>query len=119
MSRSQTIQSMCSFWPPQAIAGGIQVESLLCEIKTFALQTFDKLDVDGNGFLSADELARVVNLPNLSKRENSYIRFLLTNINKISLAYDDGDGISPCGISRNDIYIGISRNDLVAFFEKV
>lgn len=110
---------MSTFWPPQAIAGGIDVESLLYEIKNFALQTFDKLDVDGNGFLSADELARVVNLPHLSKRENSYIRFLLTNIDKISLAYNDGDGISPCGISRNDLYIGISRNDLVSFFEKV
>jgi hypothetical protein len=44
------------------------------------------------------------------------VRFLCTNINKISAAFDDREVPPDSGISRNDIIHGISRRDLLKFF---
>jgi hypothetical protein len=43
----------------------------------------------------------------------------LTNAETIGRAFDDNDGISPCGISRSDLIVGISRNDLIEYFSKL
>lgn len=104
-----------TFWPANAIGGGIDVSRLLTEVQEFALSTFDRLDCNGDGFLSKDELEEAKTKYNLSGRELSYVRFLCTNISKISAAFDDHDPV-PAGISRNDILVGISRNDLIKFF---
>jgi hypothetical protein len=44
------------------------------------------------------------------------VRFLCTNVTKISAAFDDNEGSPTAGISRNDIMVGISRQDLLSFF---
>ena len=82
----------------------------------FALRTFDRLDLNGDGFISAAELDQVLNTGELHWRDKNYVQFLHLNVDKIGRAFDDHDGISPCGISRNDLIQGISRNDLVEYF---
>ena len=88
---------------------------LLEEVRRFAVEAFDILDANGNGFISRDELKIALHREGLDARHKSYVKFLLANIEKISRAYDDGDSIKPCGISRNDI-AGISRADIVSYF---
>lgn len=95
---------------------GIMVEGLLDQIKEFAIATFDHLDQNKNGFLSQEELEYTIEYKNPGPRELSYLKFLLRNLNTISAAHDDGDGIKPCGISRKDI-LGISRVDLLHYFD--
>ena len=105
-----------AFWPAQSLSGGIDVSRLLAEVQEFALITFDRLDSDGNGFISKEELEAAKTKFKLSGRELSYVRFLCSNISKISAAFDDHEAPADAGISRNDIIHGISRRDLIKFF---
>jgi hypothetical protein len=105
-----------SFWPALSVRDGIEVSRLLVEVQEFALVTFDRLDSDGNGFISKEELEAAKTKFKLSGRELSYVRFLCTNISKISAAFDDHEVPPDSGISRNDIIHGISRRDLLKFF---
>ncbi len=105
-----------SFWPVLSLSGGIDVARLLVEVREFALATFDRLDSDGNGFISKEELEEAKTKYKLSGRELSYVRFLCTNISKISAAFDDHEAPPDAGISRNEIIHGISRRDLIKFF---
>lgn len=117
MSRlAPQLEDVRSFWPAQTMGDGIDVSRLLTEVQEFALLTFDRLDSNGNGFISKEELEDAKTKFKLSGRELSYVRFLCTNVNKISAAHDDHDGPTPAGISRNDIMVGISRLDLIKFF---
>ncbi len=119
MQASPTIEDTRDFWPAPIIYDGIDLTDLLEEIQLFAQGTFDRLDLDGNGFISAHELDLAMTSADLSLREKNFIRFLLVNIDTIGRAIDDHDGISPCGISRNDIIAGISRPDLVEYFGRM
>lgn len=114
LASSFTIDEVSSFMLPGA-GDGISVGSLLSEVKEFAVKTFDFIDRNGNGFLSKHELEVALTKPQLNVRERSYVRFLLCNLQRISDCHDDGDSVSPCGISRKDI-AGISRVDLVHYF---
>lgn len=114
MASSFTVDEVSSFMLPGA-GDGISVGSLLSEVKQFAVKTFDLIDQNHNGFLSKYELESALSKNYLDVREKSYVRFLLCNIQKISDSHDDGDSISPCGISRKDI-AGISRTDIVRYF---
>ncbi|MBP9089464.1 hypothetical protein KBI23_00445 [bacterium] len=116
MKVSLQLEDVRSFWPAQAMGDGIDVSRLLTEVQEFALLTFDRLDSDGNGFISKAELEEAKTKFKLSGRELSYVRFLCTNVSKISAAHDDHDGPSPIGISRKDLVVGISRLDLIKFF---
>jgi hypothetical protein len=119
MQTSPTIEDTRDFWPAPIIYDGIDLTDLLEEIQLFALDTFDRLDLDGNGFISADELDAAMRSTDISLREKNFIHFLLVNVEAIGRAFDDHDGISPCGISRNDIIAGISRSDLVEYFGRM
>ena len=110
------LEDVRSFWPAPTISNGIDVSRLLNEVQEFARMTFDRLDSDGNGFISQEELEEAKTKYKLSGRELSYVRFLCTNVIKISAAYDDNEGSPTSGISRNDIMVGISRRDLLNFF---
>ncbi|MDP3510698.1 MAG: hypothetical protein Q8T09_22215 [Candidatus Melainabacteria bacterium] len=116
MKVSPKLEEVRSFWPAQTMGDGIDVARLLSEVQEFALKTFDRLDSDGNGFISMQELEEAKAKFKLSGRELSYVRFLCANVKKISAAHDDHDGQPPIGISRNDIMVGISRLDLIKFF---
>ena len=105
-----------SFWPALSLSGGVDVARLLVEVQEFALTTFDRLDSNGNGFISKEELENAKIKYKLSGRELSYVRFLCTNISKISAAFDDHEVPPHSSISRNDIIYGISRRDLLKFF---
>ena len=111
-----TLEDARSFWPTPLTGGGIDVSRLLTEVQVFALETFDRLDCNGNGFISKEELEEAKTKYKLTGRELSYVRFLCTNVSKISAAFDDNEGPVSSGISRNDILIGISRQDLISFF---
>lgn len=114
LASSFTIDEVSSFMLPGA-GDGISVGSLLSEVKEFAVVTFDYIDQNHNGFLSKYELELALSKNQLNVREKSYVRFLLCNLQKISHAHDDGDSVSPCGISRKDI-AGISRVDILHYF---
>jgi hypothetical protein len=119
MTRSTpTLEDVRPFWPSRDAWDGIDIGELLIEVQSFALKTFDSLDTDGNGFISASELENALQKNSHNWREKNYIHFLFSNVEKIGRAFDDQDGISPCGISRNDIK-GISRNDLVQYFGRM
>ncbi|MBU6452536.1 MAG: hypothetical protein KGS72_12195 [Cyanobacteria bacterium REEB67] len=114
-----TLEETRLFWPDTSLWDGFSVSDLLAEIQQFGLTTFDRLDVNGDGFISAAELERALQLNELNWREKNYVRFLLTNAETIGRAFDDNDGVSPCGISRHDLILGISRNDLIEYFSKL
>ncbi len=116
-----SVKDMRDFWPRPATHDGINLTDLLSEIKAFALDTFDMIDVDQNGFLSATELEYAYQHRDLDRRQKNYVRFLLKNVDRIALAHDDHDdhdGPNHAGISRNDI-VGISRSDLVHYFARM
>jgi len=115
---SPTLEDTREFWPALNICDGIDLTGLMKEIQQFALRTFDSLDLDSNGFISARELELAMRSRRLNLREKNYLRFLLINLEAIGRACDDHDGISPCGILRDEIK-GISRPDLVRYFARM
>lgn len=72
------------------------------EIKQYAYDAFDRLDVNKNGFIEMDELAAHLNNPDVPMREKSFISFLINNHDDIEKACAEGDH-SSAGISRLDI----------------
>lgn len=77
----------------------------LNDIRDFAYSSFDRLDLDGNGFISRSELLHAMEHGNLGHRELSFVMFLLNNQSQIEEMFDDGDGDVPLGISRQDIEV--------------
>ena len=78
------------------------VEQNLEQIKSFAFETFDKLDTNGNGFLETSELYAYMQDEKTPMKEKSYIMFLLTNQKEIAESYKESDD-SKDGISRADL----------------
>jgi hypothetical protein len=111
-----SVDELLSLSSPRDIGESLSITKMMLDIQDFGLNTFDCLDVDGNGFISRKELECALTESEFNSRQVIYVRFMLANLEKISWAVDDGDGISPCGISRADIIKGISRSDLVRFF---
>lgn len=72
------------------------------EVKQYALDHFDKLDINKDSFISKGELIALLRSSNLSSRERSFISFLLQHADEIiSSGKVIGESI---GISRFHIY---------------
>lgn len=78
------------------------IESLQ-EIKDFAYEAFDKLDVDCNGYLERDELVKALVSEKTMPAEKEFINFLLSNQEQIASAFDEQDPANRDGISRADL----------------
>ena len=75
----------------------------LSEIRDYAYQTFEKLDLDGSGYIEIYELENALDDRSKSERERSFISFLLNNINQIAEAFDEGWSSKREAISKQDI----------------
>lgn len=73
------------------------------QIREYAYEAFDKLDINGNGFIETSELYEALDDPSTSMKEKSYIMFLLTHQDEISDCEDEGVEEMVNGISRLDI----------------
>ncbi len=88
-------------WFSDIIGDGSQIGDQLKAVKDFAYSSFDKLDKDGNGFLSRKELELAL-AADLQNTEKKFLEFLLDNHEQICEACDDGR-VSADGISRQDL----------------
>lgn len=95
-------------WFADIMGDGSQMGDQLQAIKNFAYIAFDKIDKDGNGFLSQVELEALLASGELGKREQSFLTFLLDNHDQIAEATDEGEHAD-----------GISRYDLEAYFDLI
>lgn len=101
-------QSVTAWLKPDG--GGINVKDSLEEIKEFAYKTFDQIDLDGDGFLSRQELNAAFSDTITGWREKSFLLFLIRRVEDISNAYDEE--WAPKGN-------GFSRVDLQEYFEQL
>jgi hypothetical protein len=72
-------------------------------LKDFVFASFDKFDLDGDGFLSREELTAALESEGRTVREAAFINFLLVRMAEIAAAYDDGLSDKPDCISRMDL----------------
>lgn len=96
-----------SNWFADLIGDGSSLAEQLEQIKTFAYAAFDRLDTDGNGFMSQTELEEALKDASIEKKERSFLTFLLDNHDQIAEASDE---------LGSD---GISRSDLESYFELI
>lgn len=86
------------------------VQDSINQIKEYAYQSFDKLDINDDGYIDRSELEAALKAAGTGDREKSFITFLLTNQESISHQVNEGSH------GPND---GISRLDLEAYFKLI
>jgi hypothetical protein len=75
----------------------------MIELKNYAYKEFDKLDMNGNGYIEKSELESFLKDPALDGREKSFITFLLNNQDAIAHSVHEGSTTVQGGISRLDL----------------
>lgn len=75
----------------------------MIQLKEWAYKAFDKLDIDGNGYIEKHELEAVLKDPATEGREKSFITFLLNNQDAIAHSVHEGSTTVSGGISRLDM----------------
>jgi hypothetical protein len=94
---------------------GLRVSDTIQEVKVFAYESFDRLDKNGDGFITKEELVEALNSDCWDWREKSYICFLLRRISDIQEAYEEEWECKKIdGVSRVDIqeYFKLIRNKI-------
>ncbi len=81
--------------------------ALLRELSKYVEQAFDRLDLDGDGFLSKEELDEALLAEGLSAREKGYLEFLKVRVDEITARQSE---ILPGNFD------GISRAELTSYF---
>jgi hypothetical protein len=81
--------------------------ALLREVSKYVEQAFDRLDLDGDGFLSKDELDEALLAQGLSARERGFLEFLKVRVDEIKAKQSD---VLPGNFD------GISRSELTSYF---
>lgn len=100
-------QSTGASWFADLIGDGTGLAEQLGQIKEFAYAAFDRLDLDGNGYMSQAELEEALKASNIGEKEKSFLSFLLDNHDQIAEANEDAGSD------------GISRSDLESYFELI
>ncbi len=94
---------------------GLRVSDTIQEVKVFAYESFDRLDKNGDGFITKEELVEALNNDRWDWREKSYICFLLRRITDIQESYEEEWQCKKVdGVSRVDIqeYFKLIRNKI-------
>lgn len=92
------------WYDAKRLGHGLRVADTLDEVKTFAFESFDRLDKNADGFISKAELVEAMNDDRWGWREKSYICFMLRRIDDIQEAYDEQWSCQKQeGISRADV----------------
>jgi len=100
LSQQQAEQSQTAWLRSQ---DGISIKTSFNDIKVFAYGAYDKLDVDGDGFVSKKELANAFTDPQSGWREKSFLLFLMRRLDDIQDAYEEEWAEEGSGISRVDL----------------
>ncbi|HEY9787661.1 MAG TPA: hypothetical protein V6D17_19895 [Candidatus Obscuribacterales bacterium] len=90
-------------WMKKRNTGGIDISQTFEDIKMYALEMFDSIDQDGDGFLSKAELESAYGEETLEWREKSFIGFLIQRIDDIEKAFNEEWAPNAKGISRMDL----------------
>jgi hypothetical protein len=81
---------------------------VLQEVYSFVLSSFEKFDINADGFLSRQEIEQALLAPERTMKQTAFLHFLLERIAEIAAASkDDAEEDS------------ISRSDLKAYFEQL
>jgi serine/threonine protein kinase len=92
----------------------------LDEIKAFAYSSFDRIDTNGDGFISEQELQDAIMDEKTPWRQKSYLNFLLRRLGDVQSSYDEEWAPDHAGISRADIqeYFNLVKRDLESIAAK-
>jgi hypothetical protein len=90
-------------WLKTYCLGGIKIGNAFAEIKEFAVQFFNILDADEDGFLSELELAEAFDSGVYNLQQRAFITFLLRRIKDIEPTYREEWAKGKRGISLVDI----------------
>ena len=80
-----------------------KADRLLKDVKEFIFQNFDRLDLNGDGFLSKEELETAIAKSGTTMREAAFLNFLLVRIREIGACYQEEWAEKPDCISRMDL----------------
>jgi hypothetical protein len=80
-----------------------KADQLLKDVHDFICQNFDRLDLNGDGFLSKEELETALAKPGTTIREAAFLNFLLVRIREIGACYQEEWAEKPDCISKLDL----------------
>lgn len=85
---------------------------VLKEVCAFVLESFEKFDINADGFLCRQEIEQALQAPERTMKQAAFLHFLLERITEIAAASKE-DGPQPAQLE------SISRSDLKAYFEQL
>ncbi len=87
-----------------------KADKVLADVCQFVLESFDKFDLNNDGFLSREEIEIALRAPDRTVKQAAFLQFLLVRMNEIAAAVDDDPNSAEAAES------GISSLDLRTYF---
>ncbi len=84
---------------------------VLKEVCAFVLESFEKFDTNGDGFLCRQEIEQALQAPERTMKQAAFLHFLLERITEIAAASQEEESGQPPHLD------SISRSDLKAYFD--